>query len=225
MTRTSHHNGETRPGVVWVFCRHGSPLAVFFSLFLSVVAFHAVAEDAKNWTPLFNGKNLDGWKQQGAGIFKVEDGCLIGTQTDGKGGDLFTTREFDNFECRFAYKMKWPGNSGIWFRDKYQFDILKYQKPVAFSGSIYCPGKLFLTTNLDENIENRHGWNEGRIFANGDHLVVWLNGKKVGDCRDNTFAKGRIGIQVHGGENAKNMQITIQRIEVRPLTTGEAPKD
>ncbi|MBM3858251.1 MAG: DUF1080 domain-containing protein [Verrucomicrobia bacterium] len=178
-----------------------------------------------NWTSLFNGKDLDGWKQQGAGIFKVEDGCLLGTQTDGKGGDLFTTREFDNFECRFTYKMKWPGNSGVWFRDKYQFDILKYKKPVAFSGSIYCPGKLFITTNLDEGLENRDGWNEARIFANGDHLAVWLNGKKVGDCRDSTLAKGRIGIQVHGGEGAKNMQILIKRIEVRPLAAGETPKE
>jgi hypothetical protein len=178
-----------------------------------------------NWTPLFNGKDLDGWKQQGAGIFKVEDGCLLGTQTDGKGGDLFATREFDNFECRFTYKMKWPGNSGVWFRDKYQFDILKYKKPVAFSGSIYCPGKLFITKNEDESIEKLDGWNEARIFANGDHIVVWLNGKKVGDCRDSTFAKGRIGIQVHGGEGAKNMQILIKRIEVRPLAAGETPKE
>jgi len=178
-----------------------------------------------NWTPLFNGKDLDGWKQQGAGIFKIADGCLLGTQTDGKGGNLFTTREFDNFECRFTYKMKWPGNSGVWFRDKYQFDILKYKKPVAFSGSVYCPGKLFITKNEDESIENRDGWNEGRIFANGDHLVVCLNGKKVGDCHDSTIAKGRLGIQVHGGEGAKNMQILIKRIEVRPLAAGETPKD
>jgi len=192
---------------------------------IMLVALPLRAAEPKDWIALFNGKNLDGWKQQGAGIFKVVDGCLLGAQTDGKGGDLFTTREFDNFECRFTYKMKWPGNSGIWFRDKYQFDILKYQKPVAFSGSIYCPGKLFLTRNEDESIENRDGWNEGRIFANGDHLVVWLNGKRVGDCRDSTFARGRIGIQVHGGDAARNMEILIQRIEVRPLAAGETPSD
>jgi hypothetical protein len=177
-----------------------------------------------DWTPLFNGKNLDGWKQQGAAIFKVEDGCLLGTQTDGKGGDLFTTNSFDNFECRFTYKVKWPANSGIWFRDKYQFDILKYTNPVAFSGTLYCPGKMFIAKNLDESLEKRDDWNEGRIFANGDHLVLWLNGKKTGDCRDSTVAKGRIGIQVHGGA-FKGMEIIIKRIEVRPLTAGETPKE
>jgi hypothetical protein len=195
-----------------------------WSLMLAMWLVAAVVLAEEKWTPLFNGKDLDGWKQVGAGIFKVADGCLVGTQTDGKGGDLFTVREFDNFECRFTYKVKWPANSGIWFRDKYQYDILKYKNPVAFSGTIYCPGKMFITKNVDESIENRDGWNEGRIFANGDHLVVWLNGKKTGDCRDSTVAKGRIGIQVHGGADMKNMLITIKRIELRTVTTGEEPQ-
>jgi hypothetical protein len=193
-------------------------------LTIILAALNAGAADSKNWISLFNGKDLEGWKHEGTGIFKVEDGCLIGTQTDGKGGNLYTTREFDNFECRFTYKVKWPANSGIWFRDKYQYDILKHPKP-AFSGTIYCPGKLFITTNLDESLENRDGWNEGRIFANGDHLAVWLNGKKTGDCHDSTVAKGRIGIQVHPGEGMKNMQIIIKRIEVRPLAADETPED
>jgi hypothetical protein len=192
---------------------------------MMAAALNASAADSNGWTPLFNGKDLDGWKQQGDGIFKVEDGCLIGTQTDGKGGNLYTTQEYDNFECRFTYKVKWPANSGIWFRDKYQYDILKYKKPVAFSGTIYCPGKLFITTNLDESIENRDGWNEGRIFANGDHLAVWLNRKKTGDCHDSTVAKGRIGIQVHPGDGCKNMLIILKRIEIRPLAADETPKD
>ena len=187
-----------------------------------IVGATALAEE--KWTPLFDGKDLDGWKQQGAGIFKVVDGCLVGTQTDGKGGDLFTTQEFDNFEVRFTYKVKWPANSGIWFRGQYQFDILKYTNPVAFSGTLYCPGKLFLTKNTDEGIEKRDDWNEGRIFANGDRLVLWLNGKKTGDCRDKTFAKGKIGVQVHGGNEAKNMEIIIKRIEVRPLAAGDEPQ-
>lgn len=180
----------------------------------------AAAADDPGWIPLFNGKNLDGWTHKGNGIFQVEDGCLVGTQTDGKGGDLFTEKSFDNFEARFTYRVQWPANSGVWFRDKYQFDILKYAKPVAYSGSLYCPGKLFITANLDESIENRDGWNEGKIVADGEHLVLWLNGKKVGDCRDATFASGKIGIQVHGGDGMKGMKISFKRIEARPIAAG-----
>ena len=184
----------------------------------------ARAEEA-GWTPLFNGKDLSGWKPQGTAVYTVEDGCLVGTQTDGKGGDLFTEQTYDNFELRFTYKVKWPANSGIWFRNGYQFDILKYKKPEAYSGTLYCPAKFFITTNANASVENADGWNEGRIFANGDRLVLWLNGQRVGDGRDTTHAKGRIGLQVHGGNEMKGMLITLKRIELRPLAAGEEPKD
>lgn len=178
------------------------------------------------WTPLLNGKDLDGWKKPtGQAVFTVEDGALVGTQTTGKGGDLFTEKEYDNFELRFTYKVVWPANSGVWFRGKYQFDILKYKKPVAFSGTLYCPGKMFITKNLKEELENRDGWNEGQIFANGDHLILWLNGTKVGECHDKTLKKGPIGIQVHGGGNFKGMKIIIKKMELRPLKPGEGPTE
>jgi len=182
------------------------------------------AEAAAGWTPVFNGKDLKGWgKPTGHAIWKVEDGMLVGTQTDGRGGDLYTEKAYDNFELRFTYKVVWPANSGVWFRGKYQFDILKYKKPVAFSGTLYCPGKMFITTNLKEDLENRGGWNEGQIYANGDHLILWLNGAKVGECHDKTHAKGPIGIQVHGGNNFKGMTIMIKKMELRPLKPGDKP--
>ncbi len=179
---------------------------------------------AAAWTPLLNGKDLDGWKKPtGQAIFTVENGALVGTQTTGKGGDLFTEKEYDNFELRFTYKVVWPANSGVWFRGKYQFDILKYKNPVAFSGTLYCPGKMFITKNLKEKLENRDGWNEGQVYANGDHLILWLNGTKVGECHDKTLKKGPIGIQVHGGGNFKGMKIIIKKMELRPLKPGEGP--
>lgn len=180
-------------------------------------------------TPIFNGKDLSGWKTKGEAQFFVRDGCLVGTQDTGKGGDITTEAEYGDFELRATYKMKWPGNSGFWFRFNpatskgYQFDILKYAKPVAYSGTIYCPGKLFLTTNLVESVENRDDWNQARIWAKGDHLVVWLNGKRVGDCTEASFQKGAIGIQVHGGDAAKGMAITVKDFKIREIPAGEAP--
>ena len=185
----------------------------------------APAEDAA-WTPVFNGKDLAGWKKPiGNAIWKVEDGCLLGTQTDGQGGDLYTEKEWDNFELRFTYKVAWPANSGVWFRGQYQYDILKWKDPVAFSGTLYCPSKMFVTKNLDEGLENRDGWNEAQIYANGDHIILWLNGKKVGDCNDKSYAKGPFGIQVHGGDDFKNMKILIKKMEVRTLKAGDKPTE
>ena len=179
------------------------------------------ADDAPGWTPLFNGKDLAGWNKTGNGIFKVEDGCLVGTQTDGKGGDLWTQSAFTNFELRVTYRVKWPANSGFWFRHDgrkgYQYDVLKYKNPLAFSATLYCPGKLFITKNLDEALENRDGWNEAHVRANGEELTLWLNGKTTGHCRDDTLSKGTVGIQIHGGDGFKGMEMVIKRMDIRPL--------
>lgn len=194
---------------------------VALTLCLLVGAWGATA--GEEWIPLFNGKDLEGWGKADPTKFRVEDGCILGTQDDGKGADLFTTAVFDNFELRFTYKVKWPANSGIWFRDRYQFDILKWTNPKTFSGAFY-PGvkSTFAFVNLDESIENRDGWNEGQVYANGDHIIFWLNGRQIGETRDTRSAKGRIGIQVHGGA-FKGMEIRIKRLELRPLKEGDKP--
>jgi len=184
----------------------------------------AVASAAGDWKPVFNGKDLEGWKNPDPTRFLVRDGCLVGTQTDGKGADMFTTDTFENFELRFTYKVKWPANSGVWYRDRYQFDILKYTNPKTFSGALYPgPKSTFGFVNLDESIENRDGWNEAQVYANGDHLVHWLNGKQIGEIHDTRSAKGRIGLQVHGGGGFKGMEIIIQKMEVRTLGPDDKP--
>jgi hypothetical protein len=174
-----------------------------------------------DWIQLFNGKDLSGWRQTGDAIFAVEDGNLLGTQTTGKGGDLFTESEWDNFELRIVYRIVWPANSGFWFRaegDKgYQFDVLKWKQPVGYSGTLYMPGKMFLTVNLDESLEHRDDWNEACIRAQGNELKMWLNGVQVGECRESTFSKGKLGIQVHPGDEFKGMKVMVRTMEVRRI--------
>ena len=179
----------------------------------------------KGSVSIFSGKDLAGWTATGSAQWLVRDECLVGTQTDGKGGDLTHEKVWDHFDLRCTYRVKWPANSGVWFRfDKgrgYQFDILKWKRPVAFSGTLYCPGKMFITANLNEAIEDRDDWNEARIWAVGERIIMWLNGKRVSDCTDKTHAQGKIGLQVHGGTGFKGMEIVIKRLEVRPLGADE----
>jgi len=121
--------------------------------------------------------------------------------------------------------VKWPANSGVWFRTRYQFDILKYKNPKTFSGAFYYPGckTTFAWVNLDESLENRDGWNNGQVYANGDKIIFWLNGKKMGETEVTVAAKGKIGLQVHGGGGFKGMQIAIKSMELRPLKPGDEP--
>jgi len=182
------------------------------------------AADAAAWVPLFNGKDLDGWKPEPGAKWTVEDGCIVGQQDNGKVSDMWTVKEYDNFELRFTYKAVWPCNSGVWYRGtNYQFDILEWKDPVAFSGTLYCPPKMFIFKQPDKSLENRDGWNEGQVYANGKRLIHWLNGKKVGECDDDTGAKGKIGIQTHPGDEFKAMKIMVKKIEIRMLKEGDKP--
>lgn len=182
-------------------------------------------KDAKKaeWTPLFNGKDLTGWKPEGNAKWTVENGCLVGVQGPNNApGDLFTEQEFGDFELKVVYKVQWPANSGIWFRYQtpekaYQADILEYKDPVAYSGTIYCPGKLFLAANKDASIVKKDDWNTMFISAKGDHLIVKLNGTLTGDVHEGSMAKGRIGFQIHPGDEFKSMKITVKEIVLRNL--------
>lgn len=182
---------------------------------------HGAAES--DWTPLFNGKDLTGWKPEGGAVWTVEDKCLVGKQGPKFApGDLFTEKEFGDFELVVTYKIQWPANSGVWFRyqapDKsYQADILEYKDPEAYSGTIYCPGKMFLAINKDPKLVKRDDWNTIKIRAQGNHLVVTLNDVVTGDVREGSYAKGKIGFQIHPGEEFKDMKITVREMRIRTL--------
>jgi hypothetical protein len=177
----------------------------------------------EKWTPLFNGKDLTGWKPEGKAVWTVEDGVLVGVQGPGAApGDLFTEKDFADFELKVVYKVQWPANSGVWFRyqspeKSYQADILEFKEPVAYSGTIYCPGKMFLAANTDPKLEKKDDWNTIVIKAKGDHLVVSLNDVVTGDVHEASYDKGKIGFQIHPGDEFKDMKLSVREIAIREL--------
>ncbi len=172
---------------------------------------------------LFNGKDLSGWERVGDAKWSVEGGMLVGQQSEQGGvGELLTGKSYDNFLLHVSFKVVWPANSGVWFRyqgpDKaYQADILEWKDPVCWTGTLYCPGKMFLAMNTDETLVNRDGWNNFFIVARGSNLLIFLNGKKVADVQDNTSDQGKIGFQVHPGKEFEKMKIIVRNIDIRPL--------
>jgi hypothetical protein len=72
-------------------------------------------DSAKGWRQLFNGKNLNGWKQVGPGTRYVKDGV---TGSHGGMGLLYWTKEkFSYCTIRVVYKMeKFNSNSGVFIR-------------------------------------------------------------------------------------------------------------
>lgn len=185
-------------------------------------ATHIVPTEADS-KPLFNGKDLSGWEPTGNAKWVVEDGMLIGTQGENNApGDLFTTESFKDFELTCNYRVEWPCNTGIWFRyqspqKSYQADILEYKNPVCYSGSLYCPGKMFIAMNEDKTLIDREGWNTMKVRAKGDHLQIWINGHKVADVRDDSTDSGKIGFQVHPGDQFGKMKVVVKELRIKQL--------
>jgi hypothetical protein len=179
--------------------------------------------DKTGFKPLFNGKDLAGWEPTGNAKWTVVDGMLVGTQGENNApGDLFTKQSFKDFELTCTYRAEWPCNSGIWFRYQspekaYQADILEWKDPVCYSGTVYCPGKMFIAMNTDKSLVNRDGWNTMKVRAEGDHLQVWLNGRQVADVHDSTTDSGKIGFQVHPGAEFGPMKIIVKEILIKQL--------
>jgi len=175
------------------------------------------------FTKLFNGKDLTGWEATGSARWVVEDGMLVGTQGDNNApGDLFTTASYDDFLLTVTYRTEWPCNSGVWFRFQspgtaYQADILEYKDPIAYSGTMYCSGKMFLAINDDPTLVNRDGWNTIKIRAQGDHTQIWLNGTQVADVHDDTTDSGKVGFQVHRGAEFGPMKIVVREVLIQEL--------
>ena len=71
----------------------------------------------KDWQPLFNHENLDGWEIMPGGEWQVKDGVLVGTSpaSEERHGILVTDQEYDDFKLRVVYKAN-QGNSGLYFR-------------------------------------------------------------------------------------------------------------
>src|SRR6476661_6412700 len=77
-----------------------------------------IALQAQNWQPLFNGKDLKGWKQlNGKAKYTVQNGEIVGTTVMGEPNSfLATEKEYGDFVVEFDYKVDSTMNSGVQFR-------------------------------------------------------------------------------------------------------------
>ncbi|MDY0357524.1 MAG: DUF1080 domain-containing protein [Sedimentisphaerales bacterium] len=205
--------------------------SVAVSMLLTVISCQKTTQtcgsiaDAVSGGPvkLFNGKDLSGWEAEGGARWVVENGLLIGTQGENNApGDLFTKDSYDDFLLTVTWRAEWPCNSGVWFRyqspgQAYQADILEYTNPECYSGTLYCPSKMFLAMNTDKTLVNRDGWNTVKIRCEADRSRIWLNGRQVADVQDDTTSTGRIGFQIHAGDEFAPMKILVRDVTIEEL--------
>lgn len=165
-------------------------------------------------TPLFNGKNLDGWKIHGTESWYVEDGDLIcESGPDKKYGYLATTDHYKNFILRLRFKQEADGNSGVFFRSSLDgTKISGWQVEVAPTGKdsggiyeSYGRGWLWQIPDDRESVLIENEWNDLVIKVVDDRVMVWLNNELMTDLTDEKIgnADGVIALQIHDGGGIK----------------------
>lgn len=166
------------------------------------------------FTPLFNGKDLTGWKTTGNWVVEPSNVVTIKPRKGEHGWKRFadyitTTRKYGNFVLKLDFKFEKKGNSGVFMRiadpllpvtSGFELQILDthgLEKP----GSHDCGG-IIETRGPSKNMVKPAGeWNEYIIYLNGNRLKVTLNGEQIQDLdisktdlKDRP-AKGYIGFQ------------------------------
>jgi hypothetical protein len=193
------------------------------ALAIFIVAGSAFAADG--FRPLFNGKDLTGWKLRkpdGHASWSVMDGILVNDVSGGKHGtDLVSEEKFKDFVLRYEYKIAERANSGVYLRGRIEIQVVddyrRGQPTKGGNGAIYnlAPVAKFASKPADE-------WQTTEVTIKGDKVTVILNGEKV---HDNVTVD-----KATGGELDKNMDqpgpimlqgdhgsISFRKIEIKEL--------
>jgi Domain of Unknown Function (DUF1080) len=152
---------------------------------LVLTAALAAADDEKDFVPLFNGKDLTGWKLRnpnGKPSWSVLPGGVLKNNVEhgSHGTDLMTERTFWNFTVRYEYMTPENSNSGFYLRGRQEIQILGDYKEgkatISGNGSIYnfkAPD-TFVTKPAGE-------WQTAEATIIGHRITVIMNGVKIHD--------------------------------------------
>jgi hypothetical protein len=133
--------------------------------------------------PLFNGKDLTGWKlvnPKAENGWSVTDGVLINRVEPGKHlGNLRTEREFEDFNIKLEVRTQANSNSGIYLRGIYEIQVAEsFGKPL----DPHNMGALYSRITPSVAAEKPIGeWQTFDITLVDRHVTVILNGQKIID--------------------------------------------
>jgi hypothetical protein len=191
-------------------------IAAFFVLASVAVAVASAGEPVE----IFNGKNLDGWKVDGAPLWSAHAGVLTGQSNAKKQGSvLWTEKKYRDFTVEFEFRMEGKGDSGVFLRalnEQIQIGISRSLKR-DMTGSPYIGSKSGYPAEAKEahDLVKYGEWIPMKIEAKAGRYQIWIHGKKVMDYQSDTAKKqGPIGLQVHPGVK---MKIEFRRLKVTEL--------
>lgn len=184
-------------------------------------------EKREGFEPLFNGYNLDGWRGNKTQYQAIDGMIVVDPGASGRSGNLYTEKEYADFNFRFEFLLTPGANNGLGIRAPLTGDaayggvelqildntasIYANLKPYQYHGSLYgvAPAKRGYLKPVGE-------WNSQEVIIKGSRYKVILNGTTILDVdakeaikngamdgRDHPGlknTKGHIGFLGHGSE-------------------------
>ncbi len=211
----------------------------------------------EGWIQLFNGKDFTGWKMVNppSGQFKgmkevknddgkviafvgvlkddkevtlwqIKDGMIVG---GGPASHIFTDLEAEDFKYRVEAKINDKGNSGQYFRAKfeggfppgYEAQINATHGDQIRTGSLYPDGRTKLgqfkdkITVMKDAPHKPEEFFTQEVIAEGNHIQIFVNGKMTVDFEDpnKTHTKGHFALQGHDPGSV----MTFKKVEYLPI--------
>ena len=170
------------------------------------------------WTTLVDGtRGMENFNRVGEANWMASDGAIQAASGGKDPGYLVTKQSYRDFVLRAEFWSSDDANSGIFVRCQnpavithescYEANIFD-QRPDPSYGT----GAIVKVARAPTPMRKAGGkWNTYEVTAQGDHLVVVLNGVKTVDVRDSKFAAGPIALQWGRGT------IKWRKVDIRPL--------
>lgn len=171
------------------------PAVVFVSCSSSKNTFNnqlSKKEKNQGYQLLFDGKTMDEW-MGATDSYIPENGTITIHPEKGSGGNLYTQKEYSDFDFRFEFKLTPGANNGLGIRAPLEGDAAyvgmelqildntapeyKDLHPYQYHGSVYgvVPAKRGYLKPVGE-------WNYEEVTARGPKIKVILNGTIITDA-------------------------------------------
>jgi hypothetical protein len=167
------------------------------------------------WIQLFDGETLFGWEAREGSTWKVEDGCLV-SPLGTSAGKLSTTTEFSDFELHVEFLIDADANSGVFLRCVPEGEITagnSMEVNIRDNHPRWPTGSINEVAQNQSPVQTVGQWSSFDIVAEGEHVVVKLDGQTTVDAQDPRFRRGTIALQRFSTDG----QIRFRNVRIKPL--------
>ena len=177
---------------------------------------------AHGWTPIFDGRSLNGWA--GATQSAITDGALV--VRGAASAALCTTQTYGDFVLRFRASASRPeASAAVVIRATQTSDGRRTSGPsaditLARAGTLRdARGRVLARagTSIVASMRDTAEWLDHAVYANGGQVRLFVNGRLLADHVDRAGALPRAGVVCFRAGDEPSDSVRLRDVEIREL--------